>query len=95
MFDITVAVANSAPRRRLSDLDEEPPALTPRESQVLDLLLQGLQNKSVGARLGISCRTVEAHRARIYQKLCVRNGAALGSRVAQLGIRSFPRERTQ
>lgn len=92
MFNTATSAPSLSIRRIASAWATEPPALTRRESQVLDLLLQGFQNKAVGARLGISCRTVEAHRARLYQKLGVRNGAALGSRVAQLGLRTFHQE---
>ncbi|HSW29749.1 MAG TPA: response regulator [Longimicrobiales bacterium] len=42
--------------------------LTPRESEVLDLVVAGLTNKAVAKILGISRRTVETHRARIMGK---------------------------
>ncbi|MGD8932922.1 MAG: response regulator [Chromatiales bacterium] len=47
--------------------------LTPRERHVLQALLQGNQNKQVAALLGISTRTVEAHRAHILRKLGLRS----------------------
>ena len=43
--------------------------LSPRELQVLNELARGLPNKSIGYDLGISQRTVEAHRAKIMKKL--------------------------
>lgn len=43
--------------------------LTKREKQVMELLVQGLQNKKVASELGISPRTVELHRAKIMEKL--------------------------
>lgn len=46
-------------------------ALTVREREVVDQLLQGKINKVVAAELGISTRTVESHRARIMKKLDV------------------------
>lgn len=50
-----------------------PPAnlqvLTPREREVLQLLVEGLQNKMVARRLNISPRTAEVHRANIMRKL--------------------------
>lgn len=49
--------------------------LTERERQILDLLLKGGTNKSIGNALGISARTVEVHRARVYEKLGVTNVA--------------------
>lgn len=42
--------------------------LTVREREVLLLLAEGMVNKDIGARLGISYRTVEVHRAHIVQK---------------------------
>lgn len=48
-------------------------ALSAREREVLDQLLLGLHNRDVGAKLGISPRTVEVHKARILDKLGARN----------------------
>lgn len=45
--------------------------LTPREREVLQLLVEGLQNKMVARRLNISPRTAEVHRANIMRKLDV------------------------
>jgi len=45
--------------------------LTPREREVMDLLAQGKINKSIAHQLGISIRTVEAHRANLMTKLHV------------------------
>ena len=47
--------------------------LTPRERQVASYLVTGRPNKVVAIDLGISLRTAEAHRARIFRKLGVRN----------------------
>ncbi len=43
--------------------------LTPRELEVLDLLIAGKQNKQIAFDLGISPRTVEIHRARVMEKM--------------------------
>jgi len=43
-------------------------ALTPRERQVFELLVQGHTNKSVAAALGLSPKTVEDHRAAVMSK---------------------------
>ena len=51
------------------DADTVP--LTVRETEVLDLVVSGLTNASVGRRLGISERTVREHIARIFLKLRV------------------------
>jgi two-component system response regulator FixJ len=48
-------------------------ALTPREREVLISFREGEQNKVVAARLGLSPRTVEMYRARLFTKLGVTN----------------------
>ena len=40
-----------------------------RQADVFDLLVQGLQSKPIAEHLGISSRTVEAHRAKILRRL--------------------------
>ena len=52
-------------------------SLTPREREVLDLMVKGLQNKAVAQELGVSPRTVEIHRARVMEKMSVQSVAEL------------------
>jgi DNA-binding NarL/FixJ family response regulator len=52
-------------------------SLTPRERDVLSYIATGKANKVIAAELEISQRTVEAHRARVFQKLRVRNAVEL------------------
>ncbi|MDQ6958540.1 MAG: response regulator [Mariprofundaceae bacterium] len=47
--------------------------LSPREREVMDLLVQGKSNRQIAVDLGISPRTVEVHRAAIKQKLGVKS----------------------
>jgi DNA-binding NarL/FixJ family response regulator len=47
--------------------------LTAREREILQLVAEGRTNASIGVRLSISTRTVEAHRANIIRKLGIRN----------------------
>lgn len=51
--------------------------LTSREREVLSLIAEGRANKEIAAKLAISIRTVEAHRARIMRKLDIRSHAGL------------------
>ena len=43
--------------------------LTPRERQVAEMLFQGFANKNMARQLGISTKTVEAHRAQLMRKM--------------------------
>jgi DNA-binding NarL/FixJ family response regulator len=53
------------------------PHLTPRESDVVRLLCEGLTSKEIGARLGMAPKTVEGHRAAIMEKLDIHSVAGL------------------
>lgn len=59
--------------------------LTDREIEVFELIGQAVGNVEIAARLGISPRTLDAHRAHIREKL----GLADGSELTRLAIRSF------
>ena len=56
--------------------------LTARELQIAVLTVQGLADKAVGRRLGISPVTVGTHLARAYAKLGVSSPSALAARIA-------------
>jgi two-component system response regulator DctR len=64
------AGATSAVRERLA-------TLSAREREVLDLILAGNMNKVVADKLGISMRTVEVHRAHIFDKMQVKTAVEL------------------
>jgi DNA-binding NarL/FixJ family response regulator len=51
--------------------------LTPREREVLDLLVEGLSQREIASRLTISPRTVEVYKARMMEKLQCRSLAEL------------------
>jgi len=57
--------------------------LTPREVDVLELLAEGLSNKGIAARLGISDQTVKFHVAAVAAKL----GAHNRTEAVRLGVR--------
>jgi len=61
-------------------------ALTPREREVMALVVKGLLNKQVGGALGISEITVKAHRGRVMRKMGARSLPALVSLAARLGL---------
>ena len=46
--------------------------LTPREKEVLSLLLEGRMNKQVACDLGIAEKTIKVHRARVMEKMEIR-----------------------
>lgn len=59
------------------DLKQCNTALTPREKEVMSLLLEGLANKIIAKTLAISTRTVEVHRQHIFEKYDVHSAAQL------------------
>ena len=77
-------VKGEGPGRRALDL------LTDRECQVLKLIAEGLSSKEVGARLEISTRTVEAHRANLMRKLDLRSVALLTQFAIREGLIRSP-----
>ena len=58
--------------------------LTPRERQVLELVVAGESNKGVARHLGISEKTVEIHRARVMDKMRAKSLAHLVKMAAKL-----------
>ena len=69
--------------------DQEGPlveALTPRELEVLSLVAEGLPNKSIAARLGISDQTVKFHVSMIYAKLGAVNRTDAVRRAVRQGL---------
>jgi DNA-binding NarL/FixJ family response regulator len=66
--------------------DTIPEPLTPREIQVLELLAEGLANKAIAERLGISDQTVKFHVASIYGKLGAANRTDAVRRAVRRGL---------
>lgn len=56
-------------RQVLADIQSRVAELTPREREVMSLVVRGLPNKAVATELNISVRTVEIHRARVMEKM--------------------------
>jgi FixJ family two-component response regulator len=78
---ISTALAQDAERmmrnRDTADAQARLNSLTPRERQVLDLVIEGAQNKSMAEKLGISIKTVELHRSRVMEKMHAQSLAQL------------------
>ena len=64
--------------------------LSAREREVLRLLAQGLSSKEIAARLGLSIRTVENHRASIMRRTGLRSIAQLTLHAVRLGLAEAP-----
>jgi len=75
----------AALRRRLS-------SLTPREREVLPLVVSGLLNKQVAGELGISEITVQIHRGRIMKKM---GAGSLAELVRMAGTLEIPLSRVR
>lgn len=74
-------------RRRDGDiamLEAALASLTEREREVMSLVLAGKLNKIIADELQIAMRTVEVHRARIFEKMGVRSAVELAQRLSQL-----------
>jgi FixJ family two-component response regulator len=65
-------------------------SLTPREREVMALVVSGLLNKQVGGELGISEITVKAHRGQVMRKMKADSLPDLVTMAARLGSRSVP-----
>jgi FixJ family two-component response regulator len=87
---LTRAIGNDraarAARASREQLKHRFAALTPREMQVLALIVRGKMNKQIAGTLGIHERTVKLHRNAITTKLAVRSAAELTTLVRQAGL---------
>lgn len=66
-------------RQHAEQLQRRQAELTERERDVMRLLLTGLPNKLIADRLDISVRTVEVHRARVFDKMAVKSAVELAN----------------
>jgi FixJ family two-component response regulator len=69
----------------IRELRDRYASLTPREREVMALVVSGLLNKQVGCELGISEITVKAHRGQVMQKMKAKSLADLVRMDAKLG----------
>jgi FixJ family two-component response regulator len=91
--DVLVGAIQHALERSRTILDQEDAmrnlrgchaSLSPRERQVMALVVSGLLNKQVGGELGISEITVKAHRGRVMRKMHAESLAQLVTIAARL-----------
>jgi two-component system, NarL family, nitrate/nitrite response regulator NarL len=66
--------------------DNDAPRLTPRERAVLAAMADGVSNKAIARRLGISVHTVKFHVAAILSKLNAESRTEAVARAAHLGL---------
>jgi two-component system response regulator DctR len=73
---------NESSKEAADALSHQIDHLTAREREVMDLVLAGKLNKVIADELGIAMRTVEVHRARIFEKMGVRSAVELSQLLA-------------
>ncbi|WP_255407763.1 MULTISPECIES: response regulator transcription factor [unclassified Achromobacter] len=79
-----------ARRAELAEFRQRLDRLTPREREVLALLLNGLLNKQVAGELGISEKTIKVHRARVMEKMAAHSLVELARATDKAGIALLP-----
>ena len=78
--------AARAQRAGLAELHERYAQLTPREREVMGLVVSGLLNKQIAAELGISEITIKVHRGQVMQKMGAESVTDLVRMADKLGI---------
>ena len=81
--------SNQLPKQIMTNLDHV--KVSPREQQVLNLLVQGCSNKEIAGQLSISPRTVKQH----LRTLFLRAGIREGRKRVKLAIAIFTKEGAQ
>jgi two-component system response regulator FixJ len=71
--------------KQLNSIRERLASLTPREREVMDLVVHGKANKVIASDLDLSQRTVEIHRARVMEKMQASSLAHLVRMVIEVG----------
>jgi FixJ family two-component response regulator len=89
MLDAVAAAVADSQRRRQASAEAESlqmarASLSPRESQIMDLVVTGLMNKQIAGKLGLSEVTVKVHRAAAMRKMGARSVAQLARMAERL-----------
>jgi DNA-binding NarL/FixJ family response regulator len=66
-------------------------AFTPRETEVLRLVADGLSNDEISTELGVTAKTVEGHLGRIFERTDVQSRTELATRAIREGWLDLPR----
>ncbi len=69
-----------------SDVEDRFNSLTPRERQVMELVVDGMLTKQIARQLGISTKTVEVHRSHVTKKMHVQSVAQLVKLVTEYRV---------
>ena len=84
---LTLSAQVLSARRLQRSVQQRLDGLTDRERDVMHLVIEGLPNKLVADRLNISVRTVEVHRARVFDKMGVKSAVELTNALRTAGGR--------
>jgi two-component system response regulator DctR len=76
---LAVDAAMRAQNAHSAERDARRASLTEREREVMQRVIDGLPNKLIADQLDISVRTVEVHRARVFEKMNVRSAVELAN----------------
>jgi len=83
---IARACRDRAEREIVEDIQGRVEKLTPREREVMSLVVRGLLNKQIAFELGTVEKTVKVHRARVMEKMQVGSLAELVRLAGKVGI---------
>ena len=81
------AVRDRAERTEVEEIQKRVDTLTPREREVMALIVRGLLNKQIAFELGTVEKTIKVHRARVMEKMQVDSLAELVRLTERMGIR--------
>jgi two-component system, LuxR family, response regulator DctR len=80
---LQLSAAELARRREQRTLARRVAELTEREAEVMRLVIEGRPNKLVADAPAISVRTVEVHRARVFEKMNLKSTVELANRLRE------------